>query len=233
MSEIEFITYLKLLNVDINDNQINQLKKYYRMLIDYNSKINITSIVEEKEVYLKHFYDSITLVKSIDLKDNLKVCDIGSGAGFPGLVLKIMFPNLVVTLIDSVTKKTNFLNQVIKELNLTNIKVINDRVEDFSNNNKEKYDLVTCRAVSKLNIISELCIPLLKVNGYFIPMKSEISDELKDTNFLLKLDSKIEKIFNFNLPIENSKRTLIKIRKLKKTNQIYPRKYKIIKERPL
>jgi 16S rRNA (guanine527-N7)-methyltransferase len=233
MNEKEFINQLDQLNIKINDMQLNQLEKYFDMLIEYNSMVNITSIVEKENVYLKHFYDSITLIKAIDLVKNMTVCDIGTGAGFPGLVLKILFPNLIVTLVDSTNKKTIFLEQVIKELKLTNVSVINERAEDFSNNNREKYDLVTCRAVSRLNIISELCIPLVKVNGFFIPMKSDITEELTNTDYLRKLDSKIEKIYEFNLPIEGSKRTLIKIKKIKKTNNKFPRKFKLIKEKPL
>lgn len=146
------------------------------------------------------------------------------------MVLKIIFPNIKLTLIESITKKTKFLKEIVNLLNLEGIEIINDRVEIFAKNNINRFDLVTCRAVSSLSIISELSLPMTKINGYFIPMKGELTE---DISFLVKLNSKVEKLYEFNLPIENSKRTLIKIKKLDKTNKIYPRDYKIIKEKPL
>jgi len=229
----EFLKELKKINVEINEIQLNQLNQYYRLLIEWNSKINLTRIVEEKEVYLKHFYDSITLIKAIDLNKNLNVCDIGTGAGFPGIILKIVFPNLNITLIDALNKRIEFLKNVINELKLENIEAIHDRAENFIRNNRNKYDLITCRAVSKLNIISELCIPGLKINGYFIPMKANIDDEIQNLEFLNKLDSKLEKIVSFRLPIEDSIRNLVVIKKIKDTNSIYPRNYDKIIKRPL
>ncbi len=233
MNKDEFLKALKKMNVEINEIQLNQLNQYYRLLIEWNSKINLTRIVEEKEVYLKHFYDSITLIKAIDLNKNLNVCDIGTGAGFPGIILKIVFPNLNITLIDALNKRIEFLKNVINELKLENIEAIHDRAENFIRNNRNKYDLITCRAVSKLNIISELCIPGLKINGYFIPMKANIDDEIQNLEFLNKLDSKLEKIVSFRLPIEDSIRNLVVIKKIKDTNSIYPRNYDKIIKRPL
>ncbi len=230
MSELEFIKYLKELNIDITKEQLLNLNKFYEHLIKYNSKINITSIINKNDVYLKHFYDSLTLTKAFDFNKDINVCDIGTGAGFPGLILKIIFPNIKLTLVESITKKTIFLHEIIDLLNLKDVGIINDRVEVFAKNNIEKYDLVTCRAVSSLNIISELSIPIVKINGYFIPMKG---DNIENTSFLSKLNSKLEQIYEFNLPIENSKRSLIKIKKIKETDKIYPRNYKIIKEKPL
>ncbi len=230
MNELEFIDHLKDLNIEITKKQLDNLNKYYNHLVEYNSKINITSIINKEDVYLKHFYDSLTLTKATDLTQNITVCDFGTGAGFPGLVLKIIFPNIKLTLIESITKKTKFLKEIVNLLNLEGIEIINDRVEIFAKNNINRFDLVTCRAVSSLSIISELSLPMTKINGYFIPMKGELTE---DISFLVKLNSKVEKTYEFNLPIENSKRTLIKIKKLDKTNKIYPRDYKIIKEKPL
>ena len=231
MNKNEFLEELKKINIELTDKQLEELDKYYKLLIEWNNKINLTRIVDEKEVYLKHFYDSITLTRTIDLKNNLDVCDIGTGAGFPGIVLKIVFPNLNITLVDALNKRVEFLKLVINELNLKNIQAIHDRAENFIRNNKNKYDLITCRAVSKLNIISELCIPGVKVNGYFIPMKANIENEIKDISFLDKLNSKLEKIISFKLPIEDSIRNLIVIKKIKDTNNMYPRNYdKIIKK---
>lgn len=230
MNELDFIEHLKDLNIKITNKKLDNLSKYYNHLIEYNSKINITSIINKEAVYLKHFFDSLTLSKAIDLTKNITVCDFGTGAGFPGLVLKIIFPNIKLTLVESITKKTIFLKEIVNLLNLKEVEIINDRVEIFAKNNINKFDLVTCRAVSSLSVISELAIPMTKTNGYFIPMKGEL---IEDMSFLTKLNSKVEKIYEFNLPIENSKRTLIKIKKISETNKIYPRYYKIIKEKPL
>lgn len=233
MNKEEFINELTKLNITLSNIQLEQLDKYYKLLIDWNTKINLTRITEEKDVYLKHFYDSITLIKAIDLTKKLEVCDIGTGAGFPGVVLKIVFPNLNITLVDSLNKRIDFLNIVIDSLKLENIKAIHERAEIFSKNNREKFDLVTCRAVSKLNVISELCIPSVKVNGYFIPMKANIDDEISNTKYLLKLNSNIEKIIKFTLPIENSIRNLVIIKKIGLTNKLYPRNNDKIKKQPL
>ena len=232
MNKDEFINYIKELNIDVSDEILDKLDNYFKLIVEWNNKFNLTTILEEKSVYLKHFYDSICIVKSnlID-NNNIKLCDFGTGAGFPGVVIKIFYPNIKVTLIESNNKKCTFLNEVIKELDLKNIEVINTRMELYSKNNRETFDIVTCRAVSHLRIISELAIPLLKVNGYFLPLKSNIEEEIKESNKILNdLNSKIEDIISYELPIENSKRNIILIKKLKETNSKYPREYnKIIK----
>ena len=233
MNKEDFIKELEKLNIKLSEYQINLLEKYYELLISWNKKINLTRITEKNEVYLKHFYDSLTLIKAIDLNKNLYVCDIGTGAGFPGIVLKIVFPNLKIVLVDSLGKRIEFLNEVINKLNLTNIITINERAEIYIKNNIEKFDLITCRAVSKLNIISEICIPGLKINGYFIPMKAQIDEEIKNIEFINKLSCKIENIISFKLPKENSTRNLIIIKKIGKTNILYPRSFEKIKKRPL
>ena len=233
MNEKEFITELKKLNIEVTPLMLERLEKYYNLLIEYKQKINLTRITEKQDVYLKHFYDSITLIKAIDLNQNLKVCDIGTGAGFPGLVLKIVFPNLQITLVDALNKRINFLNIVIKELNLKNINTVHDRAEIFIRKNNETYDLITCRAVSKLNIISELCIPGLKINGYFIPMKANIDEEIKNTKYLQTLGAKIENIITFKLPKQDINRNLIIIKKIRKTDNNYPRNYDKILKHPL
>ena len=233
MNEKEFITELNKLNIEVTPLMLERLEKYYNLLIEYNQKINLTRITEKQDVYLKHFYDSITLIKAIDLNQNLKVCDIGTGAGFPGLVLKIVFPNLQITLVDALNKRINFLNIVIKELNLKNINTVHDRAEIFIRKNNETYDLITCRAVSKLNIISELCIPGLKIKGYFIPMKANIDEEIKNTKYLQTLGAKIENIITFKLPKQDINRNLIIIKKIRKTDNNYPRNYDKILKHPL
>ncbi|MDD4831484.1 MAG: 16S rRNA (guanine(527)-N(7))-methyltransferase RsmG [Tenericutes bacterium] len=232
MNEIEFIEYLKELNIEINEEQLKKLRYYSDFLIEYNKKVNLTSIINKKDIYLKHFFDSLTLYKAIDLKKVNTLCDVGTGAGFPGVVIKILFPNIEVTLIESINKKTVFLKELVKKLKI-NIEIINIRAEEYSKNNKNKYDLVTCRALSKLNTISEICIPMTKIGGYFIPMKGEINSEIENIEYLKLLNSKIEKIYEFYLPIENSKRSLIKINKYKKCDEKYPRSYKNIVDNPL
>ena len=226
-----FIEEINKLGIDITDNQLEKLNEYYEMLIEWNNKINLTRIIEKDEVYLKHFYDSLTLKKVIDLKKDYNICDIGTGAGFPGIVLKIIFPNLKITLVDSLNKRINFLNEVIKELKLTDIETVHARAEDYAKENREKFDIVTSRAVANLKVLSELCIPLVKVDGYFIPMKANIEEELKQGQSMIKeLGGEIEKIETFYLPIENSIRNIIVIKKKEKTNERYPRRMDIIKK---
>lgn len=233
MNKEEFLTELHKLNVILTDNQLEQLEQYYEILVEENKKYNLTSITKKEDVYLKHFYDSLTISKIINLS-NQSLCDIGTGAGFPGIVLKIAFPNLKVTLVDSTSKKCKFLKMVILKLNLTSIKVINERAEIFSKNIREKYDIVTSRAVAPLKHLLEYSIPLVKVNGYYIAMKSDISTEIIDIkNYEEKLKiTECDKI-SFKLPKENSLRTLIKYQKKSKTDIKYPRKYTDIKKKSL
>ena len=233
MNDKEFKEELSKLGIVLTSTQENQLEMYYNLLIEWNNKMNLTGITERNSVYLKHFYDCITLIKAIDLTKNLKLVDVGTGAGFPGLVLKIVFPNLDVVLVDALNKRINFLNHVIESLKLENIEAIHDRIENYAKNNLEVFDLVTCRAVAKLNIISELCLPLAKINGYFIPMKATIEDEISDTKYLEVLKSKVESVITFNLPIENSVRNLIVIKKYGSIDKKYPRQYDKIIKNPL
>ena len=229
-----FISELKKINIEITDTQLNQLKKYYELLVEYNKVMNLTGITEEEQVYLKHFYDSLTLTKVIDPTKEETLCDVGTGAGFPGLVIKILFPNLKVTLVDSLNKRIDFLKTVINELKLKDIEAKHARAEEFAQTNREKYDIVTSRAVAPLNILLEYNIPLLKENKYFIAYKGIISQEIINSGHALReLNAKVEKIEEFLLPIEQSNRTLILIKKEKKTNKKYPRKNADIKKKPL
>ena len=225
---------LSKIGITLTKKQGKKLHKFYDLVIEENEKINLTRIIDKKEFYLKHFYDSLTLIKAIDLNQELKLLDFGTGAGFPGIVLKICFPNIKITLIDALEKRCNFLEYVINELELEDIEVIHQRGEDFSKRHREKYDIVTSRAVAKLNVLNEICLPMVKVNGYFIPMKGNIDEELDSSLKSIELlNSKIEEIINFNLPIENSVRNLIKIKKLGKNKRIYPRNFNKIKKNPL
>lgn len=234
MNQTNFINELEKINIILTEKQLTQLEKYYELLVDYNKVMNLTGITEKEEVYLKHFYDSATLNKIIDLSKEESLCDIGTGAGFPGLVLKIIFPNLHITLVDSLQKRINFLNTVIKELKLEKIETIHARAEDYGKQNREQFDIVTARAVAYLPTLMEYCVPLVKVGKYFIPMKANIEEELELSKHAIDVLNVISKDkIHFQLPIENSQRTLIKFQKTKKTNLKYPRKYSEIKKKTL
>ena len=231
MNKQEFLEELAKLGINLTHDQIDKLARFYQLLVTWNEKINLTTIIKEEEVYLKHFYDSLTLIKVVDLRQPLTVLDVGTGAGFPGIVLKIVFPNLKITLLDSLTKRINYLNEIIKELDLHDIETVCSRCEEYTKINREKYDLVVARAVSHLKILSEMIIPTVKVNGYFIAMKANLNDELEKTiPMLKKLNSELKEIKEFSLPIENSKRTLVVMKKNAKTALLYPRKYSEIKK---
>lgn len=229
MNKEQFKTYLKELNIDITQEQEELLEIYKNFLIEYNTHTNLTSITKENDIYLKHFYDSLVLSKYI--KPNTKVLDIGTGAGFPGLVLAIFNQETNFYLLDSNNKKIKFLEELIKKLNLTNVTLINERAEDYVRLHKEEFDITTSRAVAHLRILTELSLPSLKINGLFIPLKSNIEEELKESlNTLKKLNGEIIEQINYNLPIENSKRTILVIKHTKKTDDLYPRQYnKILK----
>ena len=233
MNKENFIAELKKINVQISDLQLNQLDEYYKMIIEYNKHTNLTRIVNEEEVYLKHFYDSLTLAKMIKFNDQ-SVLDVGTGAGFPGIVLKIVFPKLNVTLVDSLNKRIIFLNEVINKLSLDKIEAIHARAEEYINESREKFDIVTSRAVANLNVLSELCIPFVKEGGIFIPMKADAEEEINNSQKAIKqLGGKIKDILSFKLPMDGGIRTLIKIEKSVKTDEKYPRKFNEIKKKPL
>ena len=230
MNQDRFIEETKKLGIELDDLKLTKLNTFYELLISWNEKINLTTITKREDVYLKHFYDSLTLVKGIDLTRDLKVLDVGTGAGFPGIVLKIIFPSLKITLLDSLNKRINYLNEIIKELDLKDIETKCLRVEDYAHIDREKYDLVVARAVSHLGILIETCTPLLKVNAYLIAMKSNVEEEIEESSNILKnIKAEIKEIITFNLPIENSIRTLVKVQKKDKTPNKYPRPYGKIK----
>lgn len=233
MNKEQFIEELKKIDINISVDTLSKLEKYYTILVEENKKYNLTTITEKEQVYLKHFYDSLTIVKSIKL-NNQYILDIGTGAGFPGLVLKIVFPNLKIDLLDSTNKKCLFLQKVINELNLENINVINARAEEYAKENREKYDIVTSRAVAPLKHLLEYSIPTLKIDGYFISLKSNIEEELKNiNNYYKKLYLSQEEIIKFKLPYEESNRTIYKIKKTHSTPDIYPRTYSQIKKKEI
>lgn len=228
-----FIEEINKLGIEVTEEKLEKLEKYYEMLIEYNKVMNLTGITKKEEVYLKHFYDSLTIAKIIDLNKENTLCDIGTGAGFPGIVLKIFYPKLNITLVDSLNKRIKFLDEVIKELDLKKIETVHARMEEYAKENIEKFDVVTARAVAAMLFLLEVSIPMLKVNKYFIAMKGNLDNEI-DYNYALdKLDSKQIDIIKFLLPYEESNRTLIKILKIKSTSKLFPRKYIDIKRKPL
>ena len=232
MNKDLFLEELKKINVILSDNQVEQLDKYCDLLLEYNKHTNLTAIKDKESVYLKHFYDSLTINKYIE--KNAQVLDIGTGAGFPGMVLAITRPDLNITLLDSNNKKIKFLEYLVKELNIPNVTLIYDRAEKFAHKNHEKFDIVTSRAVARLRILCELSIPVLKINGLFIGMKSNLDEELNESLDTIKiLNADILKRNQFKLPIENSKRENILIIKNNHCNHEYPRDYDKIIKKPL
>ena len=232
MNQNKFVEELNLLGINVTKDKLDKLEKYYNLLIEYNKVMNLTGITDHDEVYLKHFYDSLTLAKVVDLNNYKTLCDIGTGAGFPGIVLKIFYSNLKITLIDSLNKRIVFLNKVIEELGLEGIIAIHSRIEEYGIKNRNLFDIVTARAVAPLNILLEYSIPILKVNGLFLPMKANLDNEKYD-NALKKLNCTLEKTEQFLLPIENSNRSILLIKKQNETNLKYPRRFNLIKTNPL
>ena len=206
MNNEEFISYLKELNLEVTKEQLNLLEKYYNILVETNKTTNLTRITEKEEVYLKHFYDSLTITKEIDLNKVEKLCDVGTGAGFPGMVLKIFYPHLKVVLIDAREKKIKFLKEVIKKLDLKDIEALHIRAEEYH----EKFDIVTARAVANIEKLLDYTMHLLNENGKLIAMKGDIDIELSPKiQERINNKYKIVKINKFLLPKENSKRSLV------------------------
>ena len=223
-----FLKSLEKLNIHLNEKQVYQFMKYYEMLIETNKVMNLTAITDFDEVIDKHFVDSLALIQAIDLNKELKVIDVGTGAGFPGIPLKIALPELDILLLDSLNKRIHFLNQVISELGLENIQTIHGRAEDFGKNPlyREKFDLCVSRAVANLSTLSEYCVPFVKVDGYFISYKSgKVQEELDASRHAVDiLGGKVEKCLNYALADTDMERSLVVIHKLKPTKKAYPRK---------
>lgn len=216
--------YGKKIDIVFSENQLNQFYTYMNLLIEWNQKVNLTAIIEPSEIILKHFIDSLTINKYIE--KNKTLVDVGTGAGFPGIPLKIYRTDLKVTLVDSLNKRINFLNDVISKLNLQNIETVHSRAEDFGKENKEKYDYSVARAVANLQILSEYLIPVIKIDGECICMKgSEIDGELESSkNAINILGGKLEGVDKFTLPYSDISRNIILIKKIKNTPAKYPRK---------
>lgn len=232
MNKEEFVENLEKIGIQITKNQLNKLEIYKKFLIEYNKHTNLTAIKEEKGIYLKHFYDSITMHSYI--KNGMKVLDIGTGAGFPGMVLAILNEGTFFTLLDSNNKKILFLNHLKEKLDLKNVEVVYARAEEYAMKHRNEFDLVTSRAVAELRILAELSLPALKISGLFIPLKANVEEEMPlFLEAISVLNGKLINKKEFWLPIENSKRTILIVEKISKCDEIYPRSYDKILKKPL
>lgn len=234
MNTKEFIKYLNDLKINVNEDILNKLTIYTNYLIEYNTHTNLTSITEYEDIYLKHYFDSLTLSTVIDLTKVNTLLDIGTGAGFPGLIIAIFYPNIKVTLLDSNHKKTLFLNNLINKLNLNNVTIINDRVENITKDYLNYFDVVTSRAVANMCILTELALPLVKLDKYFIALKGKNTLELNEASYAIeKMHGKLITIKNLFLPFDAGERNIVKIKKIKNTNIKELRTYEKIIKKPL
>ncbi|MFP5108395.1 16S rRNA (guanine(527)-N(7))-methyltransferase RsmG [Neobacillus sp. C211] len=224
----QFAANLREKGISLSSEQLGQFEMYFETLVEWNEKMNLTAITDKAEVYLKHFYDSITASFYFDFTKPFHLCDVGAGAGFPSIPLKIVFPHIEVTIVDSLNKRISFLNHLAKELKLENVHFIHDRAETFgvNPNFRENFEVVTARAVARMSVLSELCLPLVKVGGHFIAMKAaHAKDELEmGQKAITTLGGRLEDMHTFTLPMEESERNILIIKKEKQTPKKYPRK---------
>lgn len=234
MNKEQFIQALKEKGIDLTDKQIEQFHKYFELLVEWNEKMNLTAITDEEGVYLKHFYDSLTISFDFDLKDQ-SLCDIGAGAGFPSIPLKIVYPDLKITIVDSLSKRITFLKELTHQLGLEDVNPIAARAEEYALKHRESFDIVTARAVARLNILDELCLPLVKVGGDFITLKGlKAKEEYNEAKKGIQLlGGKLYKEEEFTLTDENDHRCNMYIKKEKSTPSKYPRAFAQIKKKPL
>lgn len=225
----EFISMLKEINIDINEKQYNQFTKYFQTLVSWNAKMNLTAITEENDVFIKHFYDSLYPSSIVEFS-NQSILDVGSGAGFPSIPLKIIFPDLKVTIIDALNKRITFLKALCEELEI-DVELIHGRAEEFKR--KNSFDIVTARAVANLQVLSELCIPFVKKDGVFLSLKGpRYKDEIKLCKNTFKiLNSKLENTYEYK--IAGDARAMIIVRKTRESSNRYPRIFSKIKSNPL
>lgn len=237
MNEDQFVELLKEKGIFLSPKQLAMFDTYYQLLIEWNQKMNLTAITEKKEVYLKHFYDSLTASFYFPFQNSLHICDVGAGAGFPSLPIKIVFPEIHVTIVDSLNKRIQFLQHLANSLQLENVHFFHDRAETFGQKreSREAFDLVLARAVARLSVLSELCLPLAKVGGTFIAMKgANAEEEIENAkNAINLLGGKLEKTYSFHLPVEESERNILLIKKVKKTPKKFPRKPGIPNKTPI
>lgn len=233
MNKEEFTKEVENLGIKVTKEMLDKLEIYVNFLLEYNMHTNLTAIKTKEDVYLKHFYDSLTITKVIDLTKEESLLDIGSGAGFPGMVLKIFFPNLSIVLIDSNNKKTRFLESLKEKLNVSNLEVINKRIEDITPNYLNYFDIVTARAVTNMPVLTEISMPLVKKDKYFIAMKGSNKEEIESGKYAIeKMDGIIDTLITFDL-FNAGGRTIIKVKKLKETSHKNLRRYEKIIKNPL
>ena len=232
---MNFKDEVEKLGISLSNQELLQFENYYKKLVEVNSYMNLSAITEHDEVYNKHFLDSLSIVKALDLNKEFTLCDVGSGAGFPSIPLAIVSNNAHVTIIDALNKRIKFLNSLVTDLNLDNVSCYHFRAEEYVKEKRSSFDYVTARAVARLNVLLELCMPLVKVGGLFIAMKgSSGEEELNEAKNAIKvLGGQIKDIIYFNLPNDEGKREIIVIEKIKEGNLKYPRSFSKIKERPL
>lgn len=232
-----FVRDLDSLHITLSEKQLKQFMTYYEMLVEWNKVMNLTAITDFQDVLKKHFVDSLSLVKAYDLTKSVSIIDIGTGAGFPGIPLKIAFPNLKVTLLDSLNKRINFLNAVMEEIELNDINAVHGRAEDYARKGqlREQYDLCVSRAVANLATLSEYCLPYVKVGGFFISYKSEkiMEEKTAAEHAISILGGKVENQVEFMIPDSDIYRNLFVIRKCKETPGKYPRKAGTAAKEPL
>ncbi|TDM20102.1 16S rRNA (guanine(527)-N(7))-methyltransferase RsmG [Macrococcoides canis] len=227
MNEMKFLQHLKEKGFELTDVQQKQFAIYYETLVEWNEKINLTAVTEKEEVYLKHFFDSITPSFYFDFNKIKSICDVGAGAGFPSIPLKILYPHLELTIVDSLNKRINFLNHLSAELNLINCRFVHDRAETFGKGAyRESFDVVTARAVARLSVLSELCLPLVKKGGHFIALKGAQGEiEVEEGLFAISiLGGAVVENHPLTLPEEESMRYILDIEKRRQTPKKYPRK---------
>lgn len=214
--------------IALSDEQMKQYQVYTEVLVEWNEKMNLTAITDPEEIYLKHFYDSITLAFYYDMDQSVSLCDVGAGAGFPSLPIKIAFPQLKVTIVDSLNKRITFLNHLASELGLKDVYFVHDRAETFGQNKqyREQFDIVTARAVARMSVLAELCLPLVKLRGHFVALKAaHTAAEMVDAKKGIKvLGGELLSDEAFMLPVEEAERHVVTIAKKRKTPKQYPRK---------
>ncbi|MBP2002353.1 16S rRNA (guanine527-N7)-methyltransferase [Paenibacillus shirakamiensis] len=224
----QFVDLLVKQDVQVDERQLEQFELYFQELISWNERMNLTGITERDQVYIKHFYDSLTLAFHVDMTEVGRMIDVGSGAGFPGIPLKILFPHLKLTIVDSLNKRISFLQNLVNTLDLKGVTLVHSRAEDLARkvDHRDQYDLATARAVARLSVLNEFCLPFVKTGGHFVAMKgNDPTEELKEASYSLKeLRGKVTNNYRLELPNDQSERHLIIIRKRSFTPNKYPRK---------
>ncbi|MBB3110913.1 16S rRNA (guanine527-N7)-methyltransferase [Paenibacillus phyllosphaerae] len=232
-----FLPLMAEKGVELNEEQLRQFGLYFRLLVEWNEKMNLTGITEREAVYEKHFFDSVSLAFFVNMGKVQSIADIGSGAGFPSIPLKICFPHLKVTIVDSLNKRIQFLTHVVEQLGLQDVACVHGRAEDIARDisHRDRYDLATARAVAKLNVLNEFCLPFVKKGGSFAAMKgADPQEEIKESvRSLSELKSKVANTFHLKLPFEQSDRHIVVVDKLDGTPKKYPRKAGLPLKQPI